>query len=111
MTYPIQLSDVQLTQKEAQALLVITNEGLDCTGGEKPSDLLDNNMSWFAASCLMKALKINKNEAAGIMSALDAKCIAMDNDPGAKERYTWALTDYGINMAQELFDALDAEEK
>jgi hypothetical protein len=96
---------MKLTEKETAALQAIVNEGLECMGGKTAADLLDDNMSWFVAEDLMRRLSINHHEAAGIMSALEKKGIAMDsmetpnNKPGPTH---WYLTGDGIELAASL---------
>ena len=89
-----------LTAKEAAALNYIArNNG---AGAKTQERLLDDNCSWFNVADLMRGLDLNKNEAAGIMSALDAKGLAMDYEAGSTVRYdrdTWALTNAGIRAS------------
>jgi len=89
-----------LTEKEAKAIKQIATEGLDDMGGSEPKDLHDDNMSWFNRSTI-SAAGFSKHEAAGLMSSLEEKGLIQNFDPS--HRYGWALTDEGIDAAQEIW--------
>jgi hypothetical protein len=89
-----------LTTKEQAALnFIAQNNGC---GATTKAGLKDDNFSWFDIDDLMKGLSLSRHEAAGIMSALDAKGLASDTEAGAKVRYdraSWALTNKGIDAS------------
>ena len=92
-----------LTEKEQTAIDFLANQGLDCMGGEGKADLKSDNMSWFNIKDLMTGMGLNRHEAAGIMSALDAKGLASDQEAGSTVRYdrdSWCLNDAGIDAAR-----------
>ena len=93
---------MNLTVKEQTALNFIANMGLDCMGGSTKTHLKEDNMAWFDSTDLMNGLKISRFEAAGIMSALDAKGLAFDSGEGVNGRgpNQWCITDDGINFAE-----------
>ena len=91
-----------LTTKEQAALDFLFANALSAMGGKTKEDLLADNFSWFNISDLMEGLSLNRHEAAGIMSALDMKAMAVDSEAGSKVRYdrdTWYITDAGIEAA------------
>jgi len=90
-----------LTTKEQTALnFLARNNGC---GATTKVGLRDDNFSWFNAQDLMKGLGLNQNEAAGIMSALNAKGMAFDDEAGTKApqygRDTWTLSNAGIDAS------------
>jgi hypothetical protein len=89
-----------LTDKEQAALnFLARNNGC---GAKTKAALHDDNFSWFNIRDLMEGLSLSRHEAAGIMSALDAKGLANDAEAGAKVRYdrdSWSLTDKGIDAS------------
>ena len=90
----------ELTAKEQAALdFLARNNG---AGAKTQTALLDDNCSWFDIGDLMRGLGLNKNEAAGIMSALAAKGLADDYEAGSKVRYdraTWYVTTAGVRAS------------
>ena len=88
----------ELTAKEQAALnFLARNNGC---GAETKAELRNDNFTWFNINDLMTGLSLSRHEAAGIMSALDAKGMASDTEAGAKVRYerdTWALENKGID--------------
>jgi hypothetical protein len=89
-----------LTDKEQAALnFLARNNGC---GATTKTELHDDNFTWFNVNDLMDGLGLSRHEAAGIMSALDAKTLAIDFEAGASVRYnrdTWVLTTRGINAS------------
>ena len=91
-----------LTAKEQTALDFLALQGLSAMGGDGKATLKNDNMSWFNINDLMEGLGLTRHEAAGIMSALNAKGMASDYEAGAKVRYgrdTWCLDSAGIDAA------------
>lgn len=99
---------MELTKKEELALMAITNESLDGMGGTIPYDLHNDNYSWHNASILTERLGINKQEAGGIMSALEKKGLTAEHDP--TEMFGWVLTSRGIDQAQAIHEGVDVDE-
>ena len=90
-----------LTSKEQAALnFLVRNNGC---GATTKTELHDDNFSWFGIDDLMTGLNLSRHEAAGIMSALDAKGVAVDHEAGAKVRQRgradWYVTDRGIDAS------------
>jgi hypothetical protein len=88
---------MKLTEKEITAILAIANSGCEEIGAESFTDLLADNMTWFNREQLSRDCRWNKNEAAGVMSALEAKGLAHEADQGSL--FGWALTETGIREA------------
>lgn len=101
---------VFLTELELASLMTIALCGMDCMGGKKPSDLLEDNMSWFNQTDIMNGTGCSTMAARGVMTFLGRKGLAMDNETGRRGALPknddgsvkdhWALTDAGINAAQ-----------
>jgi hypothetical protein len=91
----------ELTEKETKALKAIAKNALGQMGGKEPKDLHDDNCSWFDRADISKSTGLNKNEAAGLMASLDAKGMIMDFEGDGSG---WALTDDGIDKAQEIWN-------
>lgn len=89
-----------LTDKEQAAVNFLARNN-QC-GATNKEHLHEDNMTWFNINDLMTGLGWNRHEAAGVMSALDAKGLAADCEAGAKVRYdrdTWYLTNAGIDAS------------
>lgn len=72
-------------------------------GATTLEEMLQDNMTWFSCKDLVEGLKISKASAAGLMSSLEAKGLAMDAEKGAPVRYDradWVLTTAGLNAVQ-----------
>lgn len=99
---------MNLTEKEQNALLAITRHALNNMGGKEPSDLYDDNYSYFNRGDLSVYMsggqKVNQHEAAGLMSSLDNKGLIVEVDHG-----DWALTDEGIRQSQEIWTPLELD--
>lgn len=93
-------NEITLTDMEQAALNAIFKIGSEGNGAKTVEAMLADNFTWFFPKDLEEKLGINKNQAAGIMSALEAKGLAMDHDPNEKVAATWALTDVGIRLCQ-----------
>jgi len=92
--------------EQAAVNLIAANNGC---GASSKEALKDDNMTWFNINDLMTGLGWTRHRAAGVMSALADKGLAMDNEKGAKVRYdrdSWTLTDEGIDASN-----LGAEEE
>ena len=91
-----------LTTKEYGALKAVVNIGLDAMGGESAADLRDDNMTWFDASDLARAMSISFPAAKGLMSALDSKGLICDSGEGVNGEgpNQWYLSDSGITAAE-----------
>ena len=90
---------MHLTDKEQAALNFVARYN-DCGAATKTE--LHDNWAWFNVNDLMAGLGLSRHEAAGIMSALDAKGLAYDTEAGASVRYnrdTWVLTNRGIDAS------------
>lgn len=93
---------MSLTEKEQNALIAISKHALDNMGGKEPSDLFEDNYSYFnredLSGYMSDSQDVDKHEAAGLMSSLENKGLIVEEDGGE-----WALTDKGINEAQEIW--------
>ncbi len=85
---------MKLTIKESNSLKAITKNALDQMGGKQPKDLFEDNFSWFDREDISKETGYSRNEAAGIMAALEKKGLIVKDDND------WCLTDKGIEIAQ-----------
>jgi len=95
---------INLTEKENKVLKYLVAEGLECMGGKQPTDLIEENMSWFGIKDIM-SLGFNRHQAAGLMSSLNEKEMVMDTEGGVPDldgRVTWIVTEDGINIIQNL---------
>lgn len=91
------MTKAQLTEKEIAALKAIGDNGLSNMGGKVYADLLDDNFSWFDVKDIMRLAGFSREQASGLMSALDAKGLISE-----EEKNDWALTDKGINTLAEI---------
>ena len=82
---------MNLTEKELQALIGISDNGLDNMGGDVYADLLNDNYSYFNVYDIMRLTNLSRHQSSGLISALNEKgLIQYDMD--------WALTEEGINI-------------
>lgn len=89
-----------LTDKEQTALNYLVRN--NCCGATNQAYLLQDNVTWFGIDDLMEGLCMSRHEAAGIMSALNAKGLAADYEAGRAQRHdrdTWYVTDTGIRAS------------
>lgn len=109
-------SFVGLTENELAALMSIALCGLDCMGGDKPSDLHEDNMSWFNQTDIVRGAQVSSMAARGLMTFLNRKELIADYEKGRKGALPknddgtvkdhWTLTDGGINAAQQAWNSL-----
>jgi predicted transcriptional regulator len=92
---------MNLTEKETKALKALVQDGLNTMGGTEPTDLLEDNMTWFNRKSLSKATGFSKHEASGLMSSLEEKgLICIGNEPD--QEYPNFVTEEGINLIQKI---------
>ena len=104
---------MELTNKECKALVTLVEHGIEGNGAETLEEMIEDNYSWFETSTLMERLTINRHQASGIMSALDAKGLAVDSEGGNGNKYiiadhkvpTWYLTEEGLREGFKIRDA------
>ena len=94
---------MKLSKKETKAFKAIVDNALEGMGGKEPRELLDDNYSWFERKDVSDRAGFNKNEAAGLISALDKKDLIMAEDDKGRDDDMWFMTEKGINLAQDLF--------
>jgi len=94
-----------LTEKEKVALRAIAQNASEGCGAKEPKDLHYDNYSWFDRSDITRLTGFSKFEAAGLMSALDEKGLIQDNEGDGTG---WALTEKGIDAAQEVWHEVPA---
>jgi len=92
------MTNATLTAKEQAALnFLARNNG---SGSTTKAMLKDDNCSWFNVTDLMRGLSLSRHEAAGIMSALDAKGLCVDHEGGGKfDGDSWYVTNRGIDAS------------
>ncbi|RLC88501.1 MAG: hypothetical protein DRJ03_02520 [Chloroflexi bacterium] len=92
---------MKLTTKESKALEAITQNGLSGMGGSVPSDLHEDNYSWFDRQVISERTGFSKHVAAGLMASLEDKDLIVDHE---MDGTGWALTEDGIDEAQKIWD-------
>jgi len=97
---------VELTDKEHVALMAIAQNALDAICGEEPSDLHEDNCSYFDNSEITKITGMSKHQCSGLIAALEGKGLILDTDEGINGEGPdqWVMTEEGINLAQSLKD-------
>jgi len=93
-----------LTEKEFKAARIFVASCLISIGGKRPSDLADDEYTWIELTDLTDA-GYSKHEAAGLMSALDAKGFIMDYDPTEKHAAHWIVTTAGWQWMDTVWEA------
>lgn len=96
---------VELTEKEHKALVFLVSDGMRCICAEKPSELLEDNMSWFNRKSLSKGTGFSKHEAAGLMSSLEKKGMVV-NDYDDDQEYNSFVTEEGIEWVHAVWEKL-----
>ena len=87
-----------LTSLEAQAITIIAKDGMMEIGASEPIELLNDNFTWFSVKDLTRAMKINAQQAGGVMTSLMEKGLTAGDKSG------FALTEAGIEAAQAIKD-------
>lgn len=90
----------KLTTKEKSAIVAISKHAVKSMGGKQPSDLLEDNFSWFRTSDIAPLLKVSIQAANGVLSGLDKKQMISRSD----KKGEWAFNDTGINEAQKIWE-------
>lgn len=91
---------IKLTNKEKNAIVAISKHGVKSMGGKEPSDLLDDNFSWFRTSDIAPLMEVSIQAANGVLAGLDKKHII--SQPNKKGE--WAFNEAGINEAQKIWE-------
>lgn len=73
----VRVKSFDLTDNEFHAAMILVNECLHGMGGNRPSDLEDDEYTWVGADMLVSH-GWSKEEAAGTFSALDAKGVIFE---------------------------------
>jgi prophage antirepressor-like protein len=96
-----------LTAKESAMLSAFISEGRECNGANSVDALLHDNMTFMSASDLCAALGWTAQEAGGVMSALDLKCLIADSGESARgaSGTDWYATPKGIRLGFTLTEA------
>ena len=94
---------MNLTSKENEAFLHITQNAVQATSPESILYILDNNFSWFDNDDL-SASNFTKNQLAGLISSLSEKRLIAKSD-------CWYMTELGIKTAASLFELDNGEVK
>ena len=78
------------TENEKLAALHMVNECLDSMGGDRPLDIMDDQMIWTSPEVLTD-LGWSKHEAAGTYGALEAKgAVYIENEKHMYEKGAWS---------------------
>ena len=85
-----------LTTKEQTTFTAIVIEGLSNVCGEHPSELLDDNCSWFYPNDIVKRTDFNKNQVAGLLSSLEEKGLIANSGDGEGWKAEWYTTETGL---------------
>ena len=89
-----------MTDKEASVFLHVLREGLyvSCSSLDAIDELADDNQTWFCARSLVEDLGLSAQEAGGIMSSLDAKCLIC-NDGEQDQEFSWYIPETVVQAA------------
>lgn len=95
---------IPLTKKETDAFKAVIDNALENMGGSEPKSLHNDNFSWFDLREIIERTEYNRNEAAGLMSALSDKGLIADYGDPESGKATWHVTTKGIDQAQAMRD-------
>jgi len=86
-----------LTDKEQIAFTAIVVEGLSNVCGKHPSDLLEDNCSWFTPQNIEIRTDYSKHQVAGFISSLEKKGLICNSGDGEGFRAEWFISETGLN--------------
>jgi len=85
-----------LTDKEQIAFTAIVEEGLSNICGKHPSDLLDDNCSWFHPKDIVQRTDFSKPQISGLLSSLEKKGLIVNSGDGEGFRAEWFISETGL---------------
>lgn len=94
-----------LTVKERNVLAVFIQEGIDCSGAENVDQMLSDNMTWTSVEDIVRATKYDFHQVGGILSALEAKGLIVNNGFGqgyGDRPVLWFASDDAIRLGWTL---------
>ncbi|MCU7800709.1 MAG: hypothetical protein KZQ70_11310 [gamma proteobacterium symbiont of Lucinoma myriamae] len=94
----------KLTDNEFRAIYVLVSDCLNNMGGDRPSDIYDDPLTWTDHEVLFDTGNWSREEAKGTYGALDKKGLIFIDRDSTEVRYEDMVNEFVFDMFEEIWD-------
>ena len=110
LTDPKDNTKYELTENEFRAIFVLVSDCLHNMGGDRPTDIHEDPLTWTASEVLFDSGKWSQAKARGTYGALERKNLIYIDAESSADRYEDMVNEFVFDMFEEIWDNINSYE-